>query len=475
MKQFFTLSSMTFMTPFKKHGGGFKLVAVFLLVHAFIYWACQSDGILLHEIQLRSRFALLGSLTLLGFLLLWMSCYSLRGDIDTKRMHMLTSYPISRIKIFLGKWLGLSLFGALICILLFLQTLILNWVVIGQWSDQTESQAVINELNSMVRKISPEEANPQEIALDTYKQMLAANQLNPNHDRATEIDRLTGKTIERMQQIAPRGGRPWQFVLPQKVTKEQNFMLQFKFFASDKKPTKMRWTFARYLGGRDHVVEVEGIPGKVNEIKVPASIINDQNRFFVQLQSLSDSQLTFYRGKSLNVSYINGTLFNNSLRFLSLYIFHCSVVVAVGLTCAVAFSMSVSIFASIIVYLLAMFSDIFVKFIEKTQLHMLSDTEDFLFTVLIQFGLFFTTGLEPPAVVENFTSGVSIQTDNLNMQVTMRTGDLILSIFSIFSKGFVDSLMRAGAGLYIGYLFYLIIIVGVGSFMLKKKELDRIH
>ena len=53
----------------------------------------------------------------LGLSSIWLGCFIMTGDIDSYQLHMVVSKPVSRITVWLGKWMGVCLVNLLLLVL----------------------------------------------------------------------------------------------------------------------------------------------------------------------------------------------------------------------------------------------------------------------------------------------------------------------------------------------------------------------
>ena len=110
MKKIFALARLTFLNPFLTKSA-YVLFAILSVITFTIFFIAKGDGSYSSELAIRIQYSAIASVSILTVASLWTACFSMRGDIDSKRMHMLTAYPMSRAQIYLGKWLGLSVFS----------------------------------------------------------------------------------------------------------------------------------------------------------------------------------------------------------------------------------------------------------------------------------------------------------------------------------------------------------------------------
>ena len=109
MKNILTIAKLIILLNARK-GTFWGVLLIIVGTSTFIFWASSGDNILINELQLRLQYSFTLSYSLLTLVIISLSCYTVRSQIDQRQIHMLTSFPISRKEIWLGKWLGTHLY-----------------------------------------------------------------------------------------------------------------------------------------------------------------------------------------------------------------------------------------------------------------------------------------------------------------------------------------------------------------------------
>ena len=112
MKPIYAIAKLTVKSAFR-----FKIVAllaVFLvLAVSALPLLLKDDGTARGFVQILLTYSLGLTVTTLALSTLWLSCSLLAKDIEDCRIQMLVVKPVSRWKIWLGKWLGVMTINAL--------------------------------------------------------------------------------------------------------------------------------------------------------------------------------------------------------------------------------------------------------------------------------------------------------------------------------------------------------------------------
>jgi hypothetical protein len=428
MRKISAIARLTLRVLFRSGGGGALLLLTAVLM-CFIYFVSSADGALQNELALRTRYALYFGNTVFSLALLWLACVSMRGDIDSKRMHLLTSYPLERVRIYVGKWLGLAVYG-MIGVAVMLGTVNrLNWWTIWRWQDADEKAQVQADRGRVEREVHAD-------APDVSAQVAAAFQkmVDDGVDLGTPGEQedlrqtLMHEARMRQQLIPSNGGRRWSFNMGTVPLRRETIRMQFRFYAQQD-DQKMQGTF-RFSSLSDpdrYETRVTFYPRHMQSIDVPISVVPDDGPLTVEFIGDGTPSLMAYQDTGVRLYYEDRGYASNMANYAGIMMAHYAALVAVGLTISTLFTLSIATFVSTVLYLLAVTGDFFQRFLnEELGLGEPGPFEEVI-RRFIQFGLFFTTGLEQPDVIENLSGSVAIGLDNVGMEITAGVGAVLLT------------------------------------------------
>ncbi len=477
MKQLLTVAKLTFQLPFRTKGGWF----IYFLVSAvalFMFSVSRSDGVLINELQLRIRFSLVLASAVLSLVLLWYACVSMRGDIDAKRTHLLTSYPIHRALIYLGKWLGLLAFAffgfLLVCAVVATSSLVMVW----HTCDADQVTQVKKDYWRLARVLHPHIPDAAAIAEERYDELRKSGKLpeewrQVSRDKAVKL--LREDTVRRQQLVKKNGRRSWPFQVGRLPDDVDTIVLEYRFYSHDRQPVKGTWGVYDENLQRLYQQDVYVRPFQTHQLLVPTTAIPQSGEMFVQFNGRNNPPLIFYNKTGLRLLYREGTLLSNLPRYLLIMFGHFGLVIAVGLTIASAFTLSVASFVSMVLYLVAFSSSFFVRAVERYRFDEDAGVLVKVGGVMTRLGLFLIAGMEAPQATEPLSGAVHITADNIGMQVSQSVGNIVLLPVSVFSNSAYTALCDAGVGMMLGFVLYFAIVMGGGIWLFKRKELDRIH
>lgn len=480
MANLFSIAKLTFKLIFRR-GGGLAVLVILALAAGSAFAVCQSDGKLVNELMIRSRYALFFSITLLSLIMLWLGCLSMRSDFDAKRLHTLTSYPLPRRCIFLGKWLGLFAFAACGLATCLLTTALAVWLYAANHRSLDDPQANASRLWRMETERTQDlawvKAAATREAEGRLRQMKEAGPLPPATRENDLIRQYEQEYYRQWQTMSANGTRTFRFSLGQIPRHRESFRLFFRFYANDReKPVALQWGISAPHHPHLFTRRVESTAFANNTLEVPLNVIPPDGNFYVVVQGIDNPELVLPHN-GVRVFYDAGSLSANLfLRFIPLLLAHLAVVIAVGLTIATAFTMSVASFTSMVLYFMALGSPFFERFLTEARTDVeLSVAERFLSVVVMPLGLFFATGLEQPSAVFALSAGTTIDLGNLGMGVTRSVGGLLFYPVQLFSSSAAAALRGSGLDLVLGFGLYFLLVAGLGIRLLTRKELDRVH
>lgn len=484
MRAIWSIARLSLRVLFRQGAGPWLLICTALVTLA-TYAVCRSDGLLEHELPLRIRYALTFGLTVFSLALLWLACLSLRGDIDARRMHLLTSYPLRRRHIFLGKWLALFIFSAAGMLTCWLAVGLAVGVQVGRWETPAQVGPALARLWRVERECRPVIPALAASVESRLKALRDEGGIPAGMPEAAVRAELTRRALQQTQVIEPLSVRTWDFDLGTFKRRGGQLIVRYRFYARD---PLVRMSGAwqvkapgypeQYLLDMLDLPDGERTTNASHDLVVPLAVVPPDGKFQINFRNDDNKlQLLSYRNSGMRVYYTSGNLLNNLGLSALLLLAHFAVIIALGLALSTAFTMSIAIFASTVLYMVAVAVPFFQRFIsDEVDLYQAAGHSiDLFISGFIRFGLFFTTGLEPPEVVQPLSDGTAITATNVGMDFTREVGGWLLSPVHVFSPDGFTALQASGGTLFAGYLLYFLLVLVLGSWWLTRKELDRVH
>ena len=217
MTAFWAIVKLTLKNAVRSHI--FQLLLFLLLLCVvLIPYTISGDGTARGYIQISLLYSLSAVAFVLSLSSIWLGCFLMTRDVESYQLHMVISKPISRLTIWLGKWIGIILIH-LILLLIASSTVysIVLWRFYNQpFSDKDKSQ-IENEVMVGRRVFYPETPDIDEWA----RKLLQAKILEATKGGA-QVDTspvgqekmlkdLKREVLGRLAEVPPGGDRIWVY------------------------------------------------------------------------------------------------------------------------------------------------------------------------------------------------------------------------------------------------------------------------
>ena len=195
MRGFFSIARLTLRHAVRSHI--FQLLLLVLLLAVVFIPGTVGAGTASDFI----RVTLLYSLSAVSFILalssLWLGCYTMTHDVDSYQLHMITSKPVSRVTIWLAKWVGVNVINLILLLaasgVIFL---IIQYRFATSEFGTMEKEKIRNEVLVGRRMYPASKPDYESQVRERTKQMIARLQ-----SQGVKLS-LTPETLDRMQKAA---------------------------------------------------------------------------------------------------------------------------------------------------------------------------------------------------------------------------------------------------------------------------------
>ena len=236
----------------------FQLLLVLLLLCVFLIpLTISGDGTAYGYIQISLKYSLAVITFILSLSVVWLSCFCMSSDVESYQLHMVISKPVSRGKIWIGKWAGILLIHL---VLLLIAGTAIYFMVTWQFSRQSftpEQKAKIESEVMVGRRVFwPERPDIDAIARQVLTQRLKelreqGKEKAINTDEATALSEMRKMVMARLSEIRPGEGNmhPWRFVdIPDNG---QPLFLRFRFYVNKISSKDQRITYGQWFVMRE--------------------------------------------------------------------------------------------------------------------------------------------------------------------------------------------------------------------------------
>lgn len=415
----------------------------------FIFMFARSDGEIINELRIRIRYSFFFFYTFTSIVVMYLSCITLRRDIENRQFHNVASAPVHRCQIWLGKFFGILIFGMACFFFSSLVTAVCAAVYVGTHCNEKD-MAIVKEkfLRAYSHKVPLIE--PIERQIDNrFKKMQAEGNLPPGLSEKEIKRELRDEVRKDEQMLKPDEEKSWNFSWDSSAASKfsDHIILRVKFYAEQKREmVNGRFTLTAADSPAKWGQDFSGFPYMYHEIKIPIAKIPSSSQLKMSFKGTGSPYLIFPVANGIALLYDNGGILANYF-LVSLVIFiNMIVLTAIGLTSASLFTYTVSVFVTLVVYLVGMSSDFFLSVIRELSYgwHGADDSSIYLLTGFINFGIWLTKGIKCPPVIEIFTENISIPFEGIFMAWGMEA------------------------------LFYAAIVIALGILVLTRKEIDKL-
>jgi ABC-type transport system involved in multi-copper enzyme maturation permease subunit len=316
----------------------------------------KTDGTAKGLVQILLTYTLSAVAALLGFATLWLSCGTLARDVEECQMQMVAVKPIARWQIWLGKWLGLLSLNAVLLALAGASIFfLLQWRAAELPADQ---QKVLRDdifVSRASAREPPLDLGP-EVERIMRQRVKDPSQMDPR-DLAEIRLQLTAALTTNLTEVPPGFRKRWCIDLHslRERLREQPLLLRVKFHAANANPEAQFGTL--WLVGPTNSAQAE-LPQTMpsdsfQEFPVPAGLLDEQGRLWIDVVNPNDVALEFQVGEGLELLYPESTFGVNFIRGLAIIFCWLTLLASIGMAAASFLSFPVAAFVSLALLLIA--------------------------------------------------------------------------------------------------------------------------
>ncbi len=217
MTAFWAIVKLTFKNAVRSHI--FQLLLILLLLCVILIpYTISGDGTARGYIQISLLYSLSAVAFVLSLSSIWLGCFLMTRDVESYQLHMVISKPISRLTIWLGKWLGIILIN-LILLLIASSTVysIVLWRFYNQPFSDIEKSQIENEVMVGRRVFYPETPD-----IDEWARKLLQAKIMEATKGGAQVDTspvgqekmlkdLKREVLGRLAEVPPGGDRIWAY------------------------------------------------------------------------------------------------------------------------------------------------------------------------------------------------------------------------------------------------------------------------
>jgi hypothetical protein len=312
---------------------------------------------MLTQVMLTYTLVLLTSL-LLGATV-WMACGAISTEVSGCQMQVLTTKPVARWQIWLGKWFGLVLINAIFVAAI--GVMIYGLLLWGARGLPGPEQELLKKKLLVARGTLGEEK------VDRTADIERIFQERMNSERADEVDPTVlrehiKEMVKTWDEVTPvNNRRRWDldFGAKGEYLRDKSLFIRVKmqaaqYDANDQVYT-VRWVAGDADTGEGYISrDVEMIHNAYREIEIPGSSIDKDGKLRLEAWNYSRGTLRFPMTDPLEVLYPEGSFEVNYVRCLLVILFWLATVAAVGLAASAFLTLPVASFLTITILVVFM-------------------------------------------------------------------------------------------------------------------------
>ncbi len=410
--------------------GAFPLMALLTAATAAaVFASARADGEMLNEVRIRMRYSLYAVTALLHVAVIYTACTSLAGDIELRHFHVLSSAPVHRSQLWLGKFTGF-LFAGLLVFVVGLGTVFAACALITRNCSDDEEILLKEKFYRVHHRVYPmypdieDQTRARFLGRKKELEELEAEHNGDTHEKDTGHehrhdsdhehdhslpDWMLKKSIfqdirNEIQMVKPHGSKSWLLPMNTGRSKSDYLLLRFKCY-SDRKKEKFsgQWILAQPAGKEIWAGEFSGYPYIRNEIRIPVPELSDLNELELTFKSSSSSHLVFPMKNGIALLCDDGPLLKNIAGIVAGEAMVLSVLIALALALGSYLTYTVSIFLSFSVYFISILSG---TFLSAMKFYFYGES-GFVYMAL-HAAVSAAMKLDPPAFSRLFADGISI-------------------------------------------------------------------
>jgi hypothetical protein len=338
-----------------------------------VLWApvtIHGDGTLAGQVRLLLTYCLGLASLILGAGTLWAACGSIALEIEDRSIWLVAVKPIPRLRIWLGKWLGLVLMNAVWVSAVGVLTLLLIGWTLRSWSAPAEDRrAVWEEVLIGRQSFQPEAEDVGPTARAEYERLRREGRTPPGLTRREAQAVLAQRERIHRATIEPDAMNSWLIRLPARLPSPTVegpagcvLRVHFRFSGWEGRPVRGAWRVGTPRNPDLHVTPVRTFAEGRHAIALPAAILKAGEPLsvtFVNQGAQESSTAVLDPGRGVELLVARGGFLPNFARSLTVLLCRLALLAAIGLLAGAVFSFPVAAFTSLATVLAVLLSEYF--------------------------------------------------------------------------------------------------------------------
>ena len=417
----------------------FKLVPWLMLMLATavfsIPYLITHDGTAGMFAQVQLTYSLMAVTLIMGISTVWLSCGTLTQDFDRHHIVLLTSKPVARWEIWIGKWLGIFILNGT---LLFLSGVCIYGLLLFHARDLSPDEQ--NQLHtSILTSRDSVKETPPDVEWEIEQLYLKRSQdpdiaaMEPSYVK----EKLREEVHWMNQLLKPLHRRIWNLDISSGAQSKPKALIQLrvKFYASwfentDEHPTV--WIVGNPDSPSRWEKQLNLSPMTTHEWSVPANLIDGDGNLHVECHNYTESSLVFRVEDGLEVLVEDGSFLWNYVKGLVVLLAWMTLLSALGLWAATFASLPVATFLILTLMLIVSSEQLMKSIVMEGTVSSVDDHSgeaswthlDWIMVPIFTGVFHFTEALLSISPIERLVTGRSIATVALLKHLALVSGIL---------------------------------------------------
>lgn len=312
----------------------------------------KDDGTAQGLTQILITYTLSFITALLGLATMWIACGTLARDIEEYQIQMIATKPVARWQIWLGKWLGIMAFNA---VLLIVSGAAVFFMMQKRSQNLPDAQqSILRESIFVARQSARMPVPKDEIDASVNDQIAVLLKRNPeiahwDHNEFKELrKKIEQEIIAPKQVVRPGKRRRWQIsVAPPDELKDRPLYLRIKFFTNSAYDTRSYlafWEIGPPEGFQRVRIQNSISPEAPIEFQIPPNLLDAEGNLTIDFENWNEKALLFPLEDGLEVLYKQGNFGANFIRGMILIYCWLGFLCALGLMAASLLSFPIAAF-----------------------------------------------------------------------------------------------------------------------------------
>lgn len=379
------------------------------LAGGVVFWFTGAGDTFADALPMKIRYGVLAATAVLGAITVYTAAQTTAADLTGREFHAMTSAPVSRVHLWLGRLLGFWV--ATVCA--FTITLAV-FGILGAFSATEDTDALSNIFAPPSVEIDPDLPDFNAAAEKEYAQLEERERVADETERGKIIFSLRQKIRSAYEHVGTDNMNAWIYPL-ESYDGTQPLQILFSCTGAERYRLDTGMVVVNTLnGGRLWEGTLSFYPYvQTKTLEIPATRIPaGTDAIEVQFYGINNQPLMFEESNHIRLAYIKGTWANNIIIFYGLHLLWLLGITALALGLVAGLSFHTAVFASLLLFFTAFCTPYFQGVADEWARALNNTAFDNLQIDAIRLIANLISAFAPPPITTEFSEGSAIQPKN---------------------------------------------------------------